>query len=127
VGVLANDSDPDPGDTISVSSNTDPAHGTASCSPLDCNLHARLGLPRTRLLHLHDLRQRRQDRLGHGDHHRLPAQPPPVAQNDSASTAINTAVTVGVLANDSDPDPGDTISVSSNTDPAHGTGQLQPA
>ena len=36
---------------------------------------------------------------------------PPVANNDSASTTENSSVTIGVLANDSDPD-GDTLSVS---------------
>jgi len=37
---------------------------------------------------------------------------PPLAKNDSASTSANTAVTIAVLANDSDPD-GDKLSVTS--------------
>ncbi len=46
---------------------------------------------------------------------------PPQAVNDSASTDTNTAVPVTVLANDTDPDPGDTLRLSSVTNGAHGT------
>ncbi|MFK7769057.1 MAG: Ig-like domain-containing protein [Mariniblastus sp.] len=45
----------------------------------------------------------------------------PVAANDEFSTTLNTAVSGNVLTNDSDQDPGDTISVVSNTNPANGT------
>ena len=45
---------------------------------------------------------------------------PPRAADDIASTVENNAVTVNVLANDSDPD-GNPISVSAVTQPAHGT------
>src|SRR5262249_22266995 len=48
-----------------------------------------------------------------------PVNDPPVAVNDTASTTQNTAVTVNVLANDSDVD-GDTLSVSAVTQGAHG-------
>ena len=44
----------------------------------------------------------------------------PEAKNDSATTAYNTAVTVNVLANDSDAD-GDALSIKSMTQPKHGT------
>lgn len=44
----------------------------------------------------------------------------PVAVADVATTAEDTAATVAVLANDSDPD-GDTLSVDEVTSPAHGT------
>ena len=44
----------------------------------------------------------------------------PVAVDDSATTAAGTAVTINVLANDSDPD-GDTLGLSGYTAPAHGT------
>ncbi len=47
----------------------------------------------------------------------------PIAVNDSTTTAENTAVTIAVLANDSDPD-GGTLSVTSVTTPAHGTAGL---
>ena len=45
---------------------------------------------------------------------------PPVANNDSASTPQNTAVTVSVLANDTDPD-NDLLTVTGASVPAHGT------
>ncbi len=45
---------------------------------------------------------------------------PPVAVDDSASTSINKAVNVKVLLNDYDPN-GDTFSITSFTQPAHGT------
>ncbi|WP_188860062.1 Ig-like domain-containing protein [Marinobacterium nitratireducens] len=46
----------------------------------------------------------------------------PVAKNDSASTTAGTAVTINVLANDSDPD-GDTLTVSS-TSGVNGTAKI---
>lgn len=45
---------------------------------------------------------------------------PPVANPDAAVTQEGKAVTIAVLANDTDPD-GDALTVSSVTDPAHGT------
>ena len=50
-----------------------------------------------------------------------PVNEPPVAVDDAVSTEEDAAVTVSVLANDSDADPGDTLTVSSLTDPANGT------
>ncbi len=44
----------------------------------------------------------------------------PVAVDDAATTAEDTAMTVTVLTNDSDLD-GDTLAVSSVSTPAHGT------
>ena len=54
----------------------------------------------------------------------VPVNKPPVAADDAYTTAQDTAKVVnaaaGVLANDSDPD-GDSLTVSANTNPAHGT------
>ena len=44
---------------------------------------------------------------------------PPLATNDTATTAFNTAVTIQVLTNDSDPN-GDALSITSITQGAHG-------
>ena len=49
----------------------------------------------------------------------------PVAVNDAATTAEDTAVSVAVLANDTDLD-GDTLAVSSVTAPAHGNAVINP-
>jgi large repetitive protein len=51
--------------------------------------------------------------------------PAPAAGNDLASTRVDQPVVIGVLANDSDPD-GDTITVTSATDPSHGTVIINP-
>ena len=48
----------------------------------------------------------------------------PVAVNDTATTAEDTAVIVSVLANDTDLD-GDALTVSAATAPAHGTARGQ--
>ena len=45
----------------------------------------------------------------------------PVAADDTASTNEDTAVVIDVLANDTDADTGDTLTVQSATDPANGT------
>ncbi len=53
------------------------------------------------------------------------ANHPPTAQDDSASTTAGVIVDINVLANDSDPDPGDTIAVSAvQQDATHGTATL---
>ena len=49
----------------------------------------------------------------------------PIANNDSATTDEDTPVDINVLANDSDPD-GDTLIVSSVTQPANGTASINP-
>lgn len=48
----------------------------------------------------------------------------PVAGNDSIATTANTAVTINVLGNDSDPD-GDPLVVAINTQPTNGTAVVQ--
>jgi hypothetical protein len=55
-----------------------------------------------------------------------PANNPPTAVNDSASTPNHKAVTVSVLANDSDTDGPMPISVLSITQPTNGTSVLNP-
>src|SRR5207249_6395469 len=50
---------------------------------------------------------------------------PPVANNDAATTAEDTAVTIAVLGNDTDPD-GDTLAVSGVGTAAHGTTAINP-
>ena len=45
----------------------------------------------------------------------------PVAVDDAAATAVDTAVIISVLANDTDPDTGDTLSITGVTQGANGT------
>jgi hypothetical protein len=50
-----------------------------------------------------------------------PPDQPPVAVDDSATTNEGQSVAINVLANDSDPDVGDSLRVQSITPPAHGS------
>jgi hypothetical protein len=54
-----------------------------------------------------------------------PADAPPVAADDAASTPVDAAVTVPVLDNDTDPN-GDPMTVTNLTQPADGTAQTNP-
>ncbi|NES97902.1 MAG: hypothetical protein F6K32_22360, partial [Desertifilum sp. SIO1I2] len=49
---------------------------------------------------------------------------PPTAVNDSATATSGTAVNIDVLANDTDPDEGDVLSIVSFTQPTNGTVEL---
>jgi hypothetical protein len=54
-----------------------------------------------------------------------PTNNPPVAVDDIAETMVNAPVTIDVLANDSDPDPNDTLAVDSvNTDGCNGSVEI---
>ncbi|MEZ4884217.1 MAG: Ig-like domain-containing protein [Chitinophagales bacterium] len=50
---------------------------------------------------------------------------PPVANPDEVSTPLNTPITIGVLANDSDPD-GDNLTVTLGSDPMNGIAAVSP-
>ncbi len=54
-----------------------------------------------------------------------PLNNPPVAVDDTATTAFGTATDVDVLGNDSDPD-GDPLIVTQASDPAHGSTSINP-
>lgn len=53
-----------------------------------------------------------------------PVNDPPVALNDNVTTDENTAVTINVIANDSDPE-GDSLSVASVANPANGSAVIE--
>ena len=118
--VLGNDSDPD-GDTLSVTSFTNPGHGTLTLNPdgtftytPDANYHGPDSFTYTI-----------SDGKGGTDTATVnltvtPVNDAPDAVNDSATTNEDTPVTIPVLSNDTDVD-GDALSVSSVTQPTHGT------
>ena len=123
VTVLTNDSDLD-GDTVSIASVTTPAHGTAVVEGLAvvyapaANYNGPDSFTYT---------------VGDGNGGSATAtvtvtvtgvNDGPVAVDDAATTAEDTAVSVTVLSNDSDLD-GDTLAVSSVTVPAHGTAVVE--
>jgi subtilisin len=120
VAVLANDTDPD-GDTLSLASVGNAAHGATSANP-DGTIHY---VPASGFSGSDAFSYVVSD--GHGGTATgdvsvtvTHVNRPPVAANDSATTAAGSAITISVLANDSDPD-GDPLSVGSVSVPAHGT------
>jgi cysteine-rich repeat protein len=118
--VVANDSDVD-GDTLAVTSVTQPAHGTAAIT----GLHQVSYTPAPNYNGADSFRYTIDD--GHGGQATAqvavtvnPVNDPPVAVNDTATLDEDTAATVDVAANDSDVD-GDALTVTAVTQPAHGT------
>jgi hypothetical protein len=118
IDVLANDSDPD-GDSLSVDVASDPANGRVS------NLgNAVQYAPDPNFYGIDTFTYSVSD--GHGGTSsaavtvRVAAvNDDPIAQDDSASTNEDVAVTVSVLANDSDPD-GNALTIQSVTQPGNG-------
>ncbi|MET0225274.1 MAG: Ig-like domain-containing protein, partial [Dokdonella sp.] len=120
IAVLANDSDAD-GDALSIVGVTTPASGSAVISG-------------TTIVYTPTAAGAAIDRFsytisdGRGGRASAnvvvaitpPPNRPPVAVDDAATTQVGQAVTIGVLANDSDPD-GDPLAIASVTAPAAGT------
>ena len=123
--VLANDSDVD-GDTLSASLGSGPAHGTLALNPNGSFTYT----PTHDYCGPDGFTYTAND--GHGGS--TPASvsitvncvnDAPVANNDSATTSEDTAVSGNVLVNDSDAD-GDALSASLQTNVSHGTLSLNP-
>ena len=123
VDVLANDTDPD-GDGLRVESVSPPAHGTT-------RIASDGGVTYTPAANYHGV-----DRFTYvvSDPDGLTAEAavsvtvlsvndPPAAEDDEATTDEDRALTVDVLANDTDPD-GDGLRVESVSPPAHGTTRI---
>ena len=127
VSVLANDTDSD-GDLLTIASATKPAHGTLRVvgSRIDYT-------PDTGFEGIDAFSYTVADGRGGTDtagvivtvgSPNLPPPPstnrPPVAADDVVATAFETAVTIDVLANDTDPDT-DPLSVTGTTQPPNGS------
>ena len=56
--------------------------------------------------------------------HVTPANTAPTAADDTATTAVSSSVDINVVANDTDPDSGDTLSVTAVTTPSNGTAAI---
>ena len=120
VSALTNDTDLD-GDTLTVSAATAPAHGTATVNGDGTITYAPAG-------NYHGADSFSYT-IGDGNGATAtatvsvtvtPTNDGPVAVDDAATTAEDTAVSIAVLPNDTDLD-GDTLTVSSVTAAAHGT------
>jgi hypothetical protein len=120
VDVLANDSDPD-GDSLSVSNLSNPSNGSVANNGNGTVTYT----PDGGFAGSDSFTYDACDSGGLCDQATVSitvnaVNDAPDAGGDSATTAIDTPVTVDVLANDSDPD-GDSLSVSSLSDPPNGS------
>ncbi|MGH1454785.1 MAG: Ig-like domain-containing protein [Paracoccaceae bacterium] len=124
IDVLANDTDPD-GDTLSIQGVPVAEHGTVTVNPdgtLEYTPDPDYNGPDTITYVV-------EDGQGGSDTGTVtvtvtPVNDAPVAEDDAETTPYNTAVTIPVLANDTDVD-GDTLTVTSATSP-DGTVDINP-
>ncbi|TMG21631.1 MAG: tandem-95 repeat protein [Chloroflexi bacterium] len=121
VAVLANDSDPDAGQTLSVSAVGSPSHGTASLQPNGSVRYT----PAANYNGADSFTYTVSDGNGGTAQGTVsitvtPVNDAPVANPDSASVAEGSSVDVPVLANDTDVD-GDSLSLAGVGAAAHGT------
>ncbi|MEO7433210.1 MAG: Ig-like domain-containing protein [Dokdonella sp.] len=119
VAVLGNDIDPD-GDALSLVSITAPAHGSAVVSGSSVIYTPAAGYAGIDIF-LYTISDGRGGTASASVTVTVAAQPnrPPVAVNDTATTAFGQPVSIAVLANDSDPD-GDPLAITSVTVPPGG-------
>jgi VCBS repeat-containing protein len=125
IAVLTNDSDLD-GDTLVVSGVSLPAHGTATANAdgtITYTPAADYNGPDSFTYTIAD--QHGGVATGQVNVSIGPANDPPAPGNDAATTAEDTAVTIAILANDSDVD-GDSIAVIGVGAAAHGSATLNP-
>ncbi len=123
VDVLANDSDVD-GDDLSVSITSEPSNGSASVETSNKITYT----PDDDYNGSDSLEYTVDDGNGGTDTATLTIQiaavnDAPVANDDSATTDEDTAVTIDVLANDTDPD-GDTLGINSTSTPSKGSASV---
>ena len=124
IAVLANDFDPD-GDPMTVTAVTKPANGTAVINGATPN-NTVTYTSKTGFTGADTFSYTVSDGKGGTATAKVtvtvstPPNHPPVAADDTATTSKNKAVTIAVLANDSDPD-GDPLTITSVATAANGT------
>ncbi|WP_162276021.1 Ig-like domain-containing protein, partial [Roseimaritima ulvae] len=123
INVLANDADID-GDSLSIASVGQPANGTASVNEDGTITYT----PAANFNGVDGFSYSISDGNGGSDSAVVtvtvnPVNDPPTADDDTASTNEDTAVTINVLANDADID-GDSLSIASVGQPANGTANV---
>ncbi|MCU1448853.1 MAG: thrombospondin, partial [Acidimicrobiales bacterium] len=125
VSPLTNDSDPD-GDALSVSTITQPSHGTAVLNPNGTVTYTpapNYNGPDSFTVTVCDTNGACAS--SPVDVTVVPVNDPPVVNDDTATVNEDGQTTVSPLSNDTDPD-GDPLSVSTITQPSHGTTVLNP-
>jgi uncharacterized repeat protein (TIGR01451 family) len=121
-GVLANDTDPD-GDPLTVTTSTSPSHGTVAMSANGSFTYTPAANYNGPDAFTYTISDGSLTSTATVNLTVTPVNDPPVAVDDSYSTAEGTALTIaapGILVNDSDPD-ADALTVISSTSPSHGT------
>ena len=121
IAVLGNDTDVD-GDSLTVASVTQAANGTATVNPPNTVTYT----PNSGYIGADSFTYTVSDGNGGTDTAAVTVtvqriNTPPVALDDSAATAEDTPATIPVLANDTDADVGDVLTVDSVTQAANGT------
>ena len=121
ISVLANDTDPD-GDTLTVTGTSDPPNGNAVVNPNSTVTYT----PDANFTGNDSFTYTITDGRGCSRTATVtvsvtaPVNHPPDAVDDMATTQENTAVTINVVANDTDSD-SDSLTVTNVTDPPNGT------
>ena len=120
IPVLANDSDADE-DTLTVTEVTQPSNGSTSINGSTTVTY----VPTAGYFGQDSFSYTVSDGNGGTDTANVSVtvteqNDPPVANDDTASTNEDEAVTINTIANDTDPD-GDTLSLTNTTSPAHGS------
>lgn len=127
VRVLENDSDPND-DPLTVVDVTQPANGTATINPDQTVTYT----PNPGFTGTDTFTYTISDGLETATARVTVAvvtelNQPPIAVNDAVTTGVDTAITLDVLANDSDPNAGDVIRVTRIVrSPAYGSAEVQP-
>jgi Ca2+-binding RTX toxin-like protein len=124
IPVLANDSDPD-GDSLAITAASDGAHGTVAITGGGNGLTY---APEVDYNGADSFTYTVSDGQGGEDTATVsvtvsPVNDDPDAEDDAAATPEDAAVTIAVVANDSDPD-GDPVAVVDVDEPLHGTAAL---
>ena len=119
IDVTANDSDPD-GDTLTVTGTSDPSNGTVSVTGNNA-----VYTPASGYVGPDSFTYTVNDGNGHSETATVDitvtgTNKPPVAVNDVASVPYETATTIPVSANDTDPEGGPTCVSAISTDPTSG-------
>jgi len=122
VDVVANDTDPE-GDTLSVKSYTQPAHGTVTQTDSKLTYAPEDGFSGTDTFNYTVTDGALDDSTTVTITVDEKPNTAPDAKDDSATTAYNEAVTIDVLANDTDEE-NDELSLVSTTQPSHGTVEI---